>query len=133
MHAPGRRVERRGLEGHCVRTRIDRAVDLLAVPRHDDGDVVPLLRRRPPVAIPRADQRIPFLCERQPTEYGTGQHQRTEHRAPPHVAPPHPAPPHVAPAHPAPPAPPPPAPRPHGLILRLRATHASAANLPCRQ
>jgi len=64
VHGPRARVERRGLEGHGVRARIDRAIDLLAVPRHDAGHVVALLRRRTPLAVPSADQRMPFLREK---------------------------------------------------------------------
>src|SRR5262249_36850723 len=61
VHAPRARVERRQLEGHRIRPGIDGPADCPAVPRHDDRHVVPLLRGWTPVAVPRADQWVPFL------------------------------------------------------------------------
>src|SRR5262249_21780652 len=61
VNCPRGGVERRRLEGHGIGAGIDRAADRFPVPRHDDGGVVPLLGRCSPVAVPRADERIPFL------------------------------------------------------------------------
>src|SRR5687767_2417333 len=60
MHAPVARLAHRTAEPHDVRAGVDHAVDVLAVPLHDDdhGALAPV---GSPLATPRAVERNPLL------------------------------------------------------------------------
>ena len=62
-NGPVRDVHEDASYGNGIGTRVDDAGDLLAIPVHDERDVIPLSRTGSPVARPRAGQRVSFLNE----------------------------------------------------------------------
>ena len=60
---PLRRIECSDLEVNDIRTWIDDARDVLSIPGHDDCDLVPVRRGRPPVSVPRTDEWMAFLSK----------------------------------------------------------------------
>src|SRR5205823_13969359 len=60
-----RHIDKNARNWYRIGAGIDCAGDIRSVPVHDDRDVIPLGSAWPPVASPRAGQRVTFLCESQ--------------------------------------------------------------------
>src|SRR2546425_4491225 len=63
-NGPVRHIQENTRQRNGIRAWIDQAGDILAVPVHDDREVIPLGGGRSPVTRPRPRQRMAFLCER---------------------------------------------------------------------
>ena len=62
-NGPVRHIQENTSQRNGIRSGIDHARNILAVPVHDDREVIPLSRRGSPITGPRPRQRMPFLHE----------------------------------------------------------------------
>ena len=61
MDGPFRRIERRDFQWIGVRAGVDNPSDVLTIPIHLNGQVIPLSGARSPVAVPNARQWMALL------------------------------------------------------------------------
>ena len=64
-NGPFRHIQENTSQRNGIRSGIDHACDILAVPIHDDREVIPLGCRGSPIAGPRPRQRMTFLRQRE--------------------------------------------------------------------
>src|SRR5207247_9984773 len=83
-NSPVRHIHDNTSQWNGIRSGIDRARNILAVPGHDDGEVIPLSRRGSPITGPRPRQRMPFLHEGERWHGETYREAKQVENAPPH-------------------------------------------------
>src|SRR2546427_11702848 len=62
-NCPVRHIQENTRERNGIRSGIDNARDILAIPIHNNGEVIPLSRCRSPITGPRPSQRMALLGE----------------------------------------------------------------------